>query len=60
MTKSNDNTEQIFNSVVDFEKYFFPKDFEERELEKQKGKPSIYGTGFASNFVNNIRNELNG
>ncbi len=55
--KKNKNKKQIFHSITDFEKHYFPKSFEENITKRQTDARSL-GINLAKESLENMRKQL--
>ena len=58
MGKKIRQTENVFHSMMEFEKKFFPKSHEEKLAQRRSKEPGTFGTGLAVDLLDGIRQEL--
>ncbi len=49
---------EIYCSMKEFEKEFFPHSYEEKLAENRSKEPSMFGTGLATDLLKSIRQQL--
>ena len=58
MEKRDSPRKEVYRSVAEFEEKFFPTYHERRLSQKRRDEPSNFGTGLATELLENIRQRL--
>lgn len=58
MSRRSEQKKNVYCSILEIEKEFFPKSYEERIKEERSKEPGTFGYDLAMEFIEDVRRQL--